>query len=88
MNWFRKHFVTLIIVAVLLAGLGLLAYPSIANYWNSFHQTRVIMGYQDTVSKMDKADYERILKAAKEYNKKLSETGIRWTLSEPEKKRI
>lgn len=86
MNWFRKHFVTLIIVTVLIAGLGLLAYPSIANYWNSFHQTRVIMDYQDTVSKMDKADYERILKAAKEYNEKLSETGIRWTLSEPEKK--
>lgn len=85
MSWFRKHFVTLIIVLVFLTGVGLLTYPSIANYWNSFHQTRVIMSYQETVSKMDKEDYKKILDAAKKYNKELGKTGIQWVLS-PEQK--
>lgn len=85
MSWFRKHFVTLIIVLVFLVGVGLLAYPSVANYWNSFHQTRIIMDYQETVSKMDKEDYEKILKAARKYNKKLAKTGILWMLTDEQK---
>ncbi len=85
MNWFRKHFVTLIMILILFAGLGLLAYPSIANYWNSFHQTQVIMGYQETVAGMDEEDYDRILRAAEQYNKELAKVGIKWTLSDAEK---
>lgn len=69
----------------LAVGAGLLLYPSIANYWNSFHQTQAIMAYSDAVSQMDTADYERILSDAKEYNKKLGKTGIQWVLSEQQK---
>ena len=86
MSWFKKHFVTLIIVLVFIVGLGLLLYPSIANYWNSFHQTRAIMGYAETVSKMDPKDYDKILKSAKAYNKRLGQTGIIWNLSDDQKK--
>lgn len=85
MNWFRKHFVTLLIVLVFLVGIGLLTYPSIANYWNSFHQTQVIMSYQETVSKMDAKDYKKILDSAKAYNKRLGQTGIQWVLSAEQK---
>ena len=85
MSWFRKHFVTLLIVLVFLVGIGILTYPSIANYWNSFHQTQVIMSYQETVAKMDSKDYKKILDAAKAYNKELGKTGIQWVLS-PEQK--
>ena len=85
MNWFRKHFVTLLIVLVFLVGIGLLTYPSIANYWNSFHQTQVIMSYQETVAKMDAKDYKKILDSAKAYNKRLGQTGIQWVLSAEQK---
>ena len=33
---------TLILILVFLAGLSLLLYPSVSNYWNSFHATRAI----------------------------------------------
>ena len=69
----------------LAVGAGLLLYPSVANYWNSFHQTQAIMAYSDAVSQMDTADYERILSDAKEYNKKLGKTGIQWVLSDAQK---
>lgn len=75
----------MIIVLVMLVGIGLLAYPSVANYWNQFHQTRAIMAYSETVADLSTADYEKILNDAKEYNKKLGESGIVWKMSKAQK---
>ena len=72
--------------AGLIIGLGLLLYPTIANYWNSFHQSRAIMEYSDAVSSLSEEDYEKILNDAKEYNRKLGETGIIWNMSDEQKK--
>ncbi len=80
-GWFKKHFLTIIIVLAMMVGLGLLLYPSVANYWNQFHQTRAIMAYSETVSDLSEKDYEKILNDAREYNKKLGETGIVWKMS-------
>ena len=85
-NWIKKHLLTVVMVCGLVVGAGLLLYPSVANYWNSFHQTQAIMSYSDAVSQMDEADYEQILKDAKAYNKRLSKTGIRWNMSAEQKK--
>ena len=72
--------------AGLIIGLGLLLYPTVANYWNSFHQSRAIMEYSDTVASLSEEDYEKILSDAKEYNRKLGETGIIWNMSDEQKK--
>ena len=63
-------------------GVFLLLYPSVANYWNSFHQTRAIAGYAETVSHMNKEDYKAILEEAHEYNERLAETGMRWNMDD------
>ena len=84
-NWIRKNLLTVLMVAGMIVGLGLLLYPSIANYWNSFHQTRAIAGYSDVVSNMSKEDYSKILKAAREYNKQLGRNGMHWVMSDAEK---
>ena len=76
-TWLRKNLVTFILVLALIVGLGLLLYPSVANYWNSFHQTRAIMDYNNAVSEMDTSEYKKILDDAREYNKKLGKTGIK-----------
>lgn len=83
--WLKKHLLTVILVAGLVAGAGLLLYPSVANYWNSFHQTRAIMSYSDAVSDMSQEDYATILDEAKAYNKKLGKTGIHWKMTDEEK---
>ena len=36
-----------LLIAALLVGIFLLAYPSISDYWNSFHQSRAIMNYAE-----------------------------------------
>lgn len=84
-KWIRKNLLTVLMVAGMIVGLGLLLYPSIANYWNSFHQTRAIAGYSDVVSNMSKEDYSKILKAAREYNKQLGRNGMHWVMSDAEK---
>ena len=69
----------------MLAGIGLLAYPSLADYWNSFHQSRAVMTYAEHVADMQTDEYERFLNSAREYNSALAETGIKWGLTDEEK---
>ena len=84
-TWLKKHLLTVLMLGGLLFGVGLLLYPSVANYWNSFHQTQAIMSYNDAVSEMDTQDYKKILDDAKAYNEKLGETGIQWAMTDAQK---
>lgn len=73
--WLKKHWSTLLLLAILLAGVGLLGYPTFADWWNSFHQSRAIAGYAEQVSQIDDADYEKMLADARAYNETLLEKG-------------
>ena len=66
MMWLKKHWSTLLLLIILLAGVGLLVYPTFADWWNSFHQSRAIASYADQVSQIDDADYEQMKKHCKE----------------------
>ncbi len=68
----KKNTSTIILICVFILGLGIMLYPTISDYWNSFRSSRVISNYAEFVAKMDDADYERILNNAIEYNKNLS----------------
>lgn len=86
MKWLKKHFTTLLLVAILIFGVGLLLYPTLSDYWNSFHQSRAISLYSETVAKMDTEEYDKILDEAYKYNQKISKSGIKWSLTDKEKK--
>lgn len=62
---------TILLVLILLAGLGILLYPTISDYWNSFHQTQAIANYDEAVSKLEETDYEALLMEARAYNESL-----------------
>lgn len=81
-NWFKRNGSTLILFGVFLIGLLIFLYPSIADYWNSFHQTRAIMSYSETVSKMSSEDYEKEIHEALNYNAELAKEGINWNMSD------
>ena len=69
----------------LLVGIGLLAYPSVANYWNQLHQARDIMQYSETVANMSPEEYKKILESARKYNERLAERGLHFALNEADK---
>ncbi len=81
-RWAKDRKWTVILVITLLFGVLLLAYPSIADYWNNFFQARAIMDYADQVAGMSRDDYTKLIQDAEAYNQRLAETGINWKMSE------
>lgn len=74
-----------ILVMIFLLGLSLLLYPTISDYWNSFHQSRVIASYSENVANMDNEKYQQQVSTAKAFNKKLLKKKYQWTLNDEEK---
>ena len=76
---------TLILLGAMLVGICLLLYPTIANYWNQFHQSRAVMTYAEHVSDMNTEEYDRLLSEARVYNERLVENGLNWHMTEEER---
>ncbi len=87
MTWIRRNFVTLILFLIGLIGVGLIAYPTFADWWNSFHQSRAVASYAEAVADMNREEYNQIIEAAEEYNKELAKTGVIWNLDEEQEKK-
>ena len=94
----RKHLSTIILGIVLLAGLSLLLYPTISDYWNSYHQSKAIAGYVQAVDIIEDGKFETIkitLKYGADKNekiitglKRISKPGLRVYASKDELPRV
>lgn len=73
-----------IIVAVVLAGIGLLAYPSVANWWNARHNSHAVAEYDDVVANMNTEEYQAMWSDAEAYNIRLQSNRNRWNPTEAE----
>lgn len=60
---------SVILTLILVAGLSLLLYPTISNWWNSTRSTKAISNYQEVVDTLKEEEYTKLLEDAKEYNK-------------------
>lgn len=81
----KKNSSNIILILVFLVGLSLLLYPTISDYWNSFHQTRAVATYTEQVAQLDDDEYEKIWQAAEEYNERLLERSNEFYLSDEQK---
>lgn len=70
---------------VLLLGVGLLAYPSVSDWWNSLYQSRAYASYVEAVSNLDKAEYDRIWGEAERYNSDLARDGFIWNMTDEQR---
>ena len=75
---------SLILILTLLTGLSLLLYPTISDWWNSFHQSRAIASYVETVEELDDDAYAQLWEDAQAYNEALSQDNSRFQTSEEE----
>ena len=80
----KKHMSTIIAILVFITGLSLLLYPTVSNYWNSKHQSRVVANYTDTLAKMDKKEKQYAIDQAVQYNESLVLNGNRFSPSDSE----
>ena len=81
-KFIKEQKVNLILCLIILIGVGLLSYPSVADWWNSFHQSRAIASYATAVSQLDMKEFDRMFEEAEEYNRRLADTGIKWSMTE------
>ena len=84
MRLIRKHFTTIMLVLILLTGVSLLLYPTVSDYWNSFHQSQAIASYVEAVAEIDNTNYEKMWQEAVAYNEKLKDNSGRWTPTDEE----
>ena len=81
----NNNWTTIVLVLLLLAGVSLLLYPSVSDYWNSMHQTRAIASYAENVSQLDSAQYDTMWQAAQDYNATLAQRENAFVLSDEQK---
>ena len=81
----KKHLPTIILIFVFLIGLCLLLYPSVSDYWNSFHQTKAIAAYSEAVADLGEAKREKLWADAQAYNVQLAKEPAHFELSEGER---
>lgn len=76
---------TFFIVIVLIAGLSLLLYPTISDYWNSYHSSLAIADYSRIMSEIDDSEYDRLLTDARQFNYELASRKNTFFLPEEKK---
>lgn len=76
---------TIILIFVFLAGLSLLLYPTISEYWNSLHQSKAIVEYAEQVAELNDDVYSQLWLDAENYNRALLDKADRYTMSDQEK---
>lgn len=74
----KNKIFTFVLLILFFIGLSLLLYPTVSDYWNSFHQSRAIAGYAEAVEELDEEAYEKCLADARAYNAELVGDGGRF----------
>ena len=83
----RSRWIDFLLVLILVVGLAIVAYPSFSDYWNSFHQSRAIASYAESVATLDNEQYEEMWTKALLYNGYLTEKTNQWAV-EPEETEV
>lgn len=81
----KRDLTSVLLVFILLTGLTLLLYPTVAEWWNSSHQTKLISNYVDQVSAMNDDIYDEILRSASAFNSSIKQRRNPFYLSDEEK---
>ncbi|MCI1983475.1 MAG: class C sortase [Bifidobacteriaceae bacterium] len=78
---------TLFFAVVLVAGLCLVLYPTVSDWWNRYHESRAVAGYIEKVADTSAADRQKEMAAARAYNETLVGRGLsRFNLTSGQKK--
>ena len=68
----KERLTTLLLILVFLAGLSLLLYPAVSNWWNQRLQAQVIVKYDNSLTELEQERYSEILSQARDFNTRLA----------------
>ena len=81
----RNKLTTILLVLAFFAGLSLLLYPTVSDYWNSLHASQAVADYAENVRNLEAEKYEQVLQDARNYNQMLPYKHTTFALSEEDK---
>lgn len=81
----KRKLSTMLLILVFFAGLSLLLYPSLSDYWNSFHASQAVATYSEEVRNLNADKYDRLIGEAREYNAALPSRYKAFFLSESDR---
>ena len=73
---------TVLLFLILIIGIGIMAYPTVSDWWNSFHQTRAVATYSNIVENTNTAQLDAMIQAAKDYNRKILSKQNRFVMTD------
>lgn len=71
----KKKYLNIIIAVIFIMGLSLLLYPTVANQWNTYRQSKLVSAYEDQIRDLEDAnaiDYDAEWEKAHAYNDALT----------------
>ncbi len=80
----RSRIINIILIAILVAGVCVLCYPSFSNWWNSRTMSRAVSDYDEAVANMSEKDYTKYFEDAEAYNEGIYEMGTMKALLNPD----
>jgi len=82
-SWLKRNIVNTILVIVFLAGLVLIAYPTVSDWYNSYHQSVIMMEYAEKIAAIDPELLRKSWESAEKYNKEVVQKyGNNWSPGE------
>ena len=76
---------TILLFMAFLAGLSLLLYPTVSDYWNSLHASEAVADYSEEVSQLTQTKYDEMWAAATAYNQSLQNRNADFYLTDAQK---
>lgn len=81
----KNKLINIFLILALVAGLSLLLYPTVSDYWNSLHTSQAVASYDQAVKSMDEGKYDELLQRAGQYNRDLFPRGTLFALTDEER---
>lgn len=76
MKKFISKLTTVLLVCVLIIGIGIMAYPTVSDWWNQLHQSKAIATYAEAVADTNEEEIEAMWAAAEAFNEKIAARGL------------
>ena len=72
----KRRFSSLVFALMFLLGFGILVYPTVADQWNTYRQSRLISTYEDVVQQMEEKDFSEFWEVARNFNQNITENKL------------
>lgn len=80
----KNKIISGVLVLIFLLGVGLLLYPTVSDWWNQKHSSKMISNYAEQVNTLQSADVSDYFQKAASYNERLYLKESRFSLTEDE----